>query len=73
MLSRREHVRRVSKQHQRPSLQCLAGTYAWSSDQVPADAKHVGAGKKRKRPNNWKPKAKRSKFVIVVNNTYHLF
>jgi hypothetical protein len=60
----------VSKQHQRPSLQCLAGTYAWSSDQVPADAKHVGAGKKRKRLNNGKPKAKRSKLVIVVNYNY---
>ncbi|KAN0083617.1 hypothetical protein V8E54_002705 [Elaphomyces granulatus] len=37
----------------------------WSSDQAPADAKHVGAGKKRKRPNNGKPKAKRVRVSLT--------
>jgi len=46
-----------------------------TSDRVPMGAEADIGGKKRKdrASDNGKPKAKRSKLVIVVNNNYHFY
>lgn len=46
-----------------------------TSNQVPMGAEADIGGKKRKdrASDNGKPKAKRSKLVIVVNNNYHFY